>query len=98
MLGMKWKGRYYRGRCEVAAEKQKRLLTALRGVMDRRRVPPKKLESAVGLLQFVTNVVRPGKAFIARLRDSMKNATSTVATLGPVGRADMKWWLETLPK
>ncbi len=28
----------------------------------------------------------------------MKNATSTVATLGPVGRADVKWWLETLPK
>jgi hypothetical protein len=83
--------------CEVSKAKQTKLVVQLRAFVKQRQVPFKRLESVVGLLQFVTNVVRPGKAFIARLRDSLKEAEGPMVTLGRVGKADALWWLHYLP-
>ncbi len=60
--------------CEVAPAKQAELIRSLRKFHHSWTVSLKLLESTVGLLQFVTGVVRPGKAFIARLRHSMYTA------------------------
>jgi hypothetical protein len=84
--------------CQVAPAKKKKLIGQLQVFAKRSVVPVKRLESVVGLLQFVTNVVRPGKAFIARLRDSLRRATGPMVALGPVGRADALWWLAYLPE
>jgi hypothetical protein len=83
--------------CQVAPAKRKRLIGQLQIFARCSKVAVKRLESVVGLLQFVTNVVRPGKAFIARLRDSLRRAAGPMVSLGPVGKADAQWWLKYLP-
>jgi hypothetical protein len=83
---------------QVEDKKRKKLIAALRQMRSSWNVPYKRLESVIGLLQFVTNVVRPGKAFIGRLRDSLYKAESHMVQLGPVGKADIEWWLHFLPK
>jgi hypothetical protein len=83
--------------CQVAPAKRKKLIGQLQIFAKCSKVAVKRLESVVGLLQFVTNVVRPGKAFIARLRDSLRRASGPMVSLGPVGKADAQWWLKYLP-
>jgi hypothetical protein len=91
--------------CEISPAKRASLLTNLRRI-HKWEVKLKLLESTVGLLQFVTGVIRPGKAFIGRLRETMykalngtkrRQASSAMVKLGPVGKDDVKWWLRFLP-
>ncbi len=86
-----------KGICEVTQAKLNKAITLLKRCRGW-SVPYKQLESLVGLLQYITNVVRPGKAFLGRLRDSLYKATNfNTVTLGPVGRQDAEWWLKFLP-
>jgi hypothetical protein len=84
--------------CEVAEAKRARLLGRLHAMLRQKWVQRKKLESVVGLMQFVTNVIRPGRAFLARLRHSLHSSEDDLIKLGPVGKADVHWWLRFLPK
>ena len=73
-------------------EKLKRQLKWANSV--RRSIPKGELESLVGLLQFATKVVRPGRLFLRRLY-ALKNVGSQpdhLIRLNLPAKADILWW------
>ena len=58
----------------------------------------KQLENLVGKLQFVATCVRPGRVFICRLLNAMRDTSKTGTHLVPFQmKQDVCWWLVFLP-
>jgi len=75
-------------------DKLERLKAELLGCIQRDTLFKKELESLVGLLQFATKVVRPGRCFLRRLY-SMKDIGSKPnhhVRLNRPAMADIIWW------
>ena len=57
-----------------------------------------QLESLIGKLQFVAACVRPGRVFISRLLNILREMPQgSVRTVSDQIRADVRWWLKFLP-
>ena len=58
-----------------------------------------QLESIIGKLQFVSNVVRPGRLFVSRLLAEMKTMSrGHWYTISDEIRKDLKWWYIFIPQ
>ena len=62
---------------------------------SKRSLTKRELQSLVGLLQFVTQVIRPGRPFLQRLytMQQIGSSPSHHIHLNAPTRADMLWWL-----
>ena len=56
-----------RNEARLPHEKVEKCLLAIRGVLGRKKVTLKELQSLIGLLNFVCSVVTPGSVFLLRL-------------------------------
>ena len=58
----------------------------------------KQLQSLIGKLSFVTNCVRPGRIFVSRLLQSLKQCSdSTKYSVDSEIMKDLQWWKQFLP-
>jgi hypothetical protein len=60
-----------------------------------RRCPVKRLQSLIGSLSFACKAVRPGRAFIRRMIDTLKEAKQrnhSWVALGSEFHSDLAWW------
>ena len=75
-------------------DKMFRLREALLSCIQRRSLTKKELQSLVGLLQFATKVIRPGRPFLRRLysKQQISSSTSHRIRLNTPARADIYWW------
>jgi len=61
----------------------------------------KQLQSLLGKLSFVTACVKPGKLFMARLLNSLRECKHAASYRYPISATmllDIQWWLEFLPR
>jgi len=75
-------------------DKPEKLKRQLKWASFRRSIPKEELESLVGLLQFATKVVRPGRPFLRRLY-ALKDVGSQpdhLVRLSHPAEADILWW------
>ena len=75
-------------------EKMKLLKEKLRSCIDSRSLTKRELQSLVGLLQFATKVVKPGRPFLRRLytMQQIGKSPSHHIRLNVPARADILWW------
>jgi len=66
----------------------------LQELMHSRTVKLKVMQSAIGILQFSTTVIIPGKAFVRRLIDTTLGVSTPFhyVTVSPQARKDIKMW------
>ena len=61
----------------------------------------KQLQSLLGKLSFVTACVKPGRIFMARLLNSLRECTQPARHRYPISASmlsDIQWWLDFLPR
>ena len=58
----------------------------------------KELQCLVGKLQFICAVVRPGKLFLSRMLEFLRNMTSSRVDISEEFQKDIKWWIKFLPE
>jgi hypothetical protein len=73
----------------------------------------KELQSLIGILEFATKVIRPGRLFLKRLIDLVKSFNynnnnnyygnskkigKAIRVITPDAKADIHWWIEFLPQ
>ena len=70
------------------------LKDSLSGMVERRTITKKDLQSLTGLLQFATRVVRPGRPFLRRLyaMQDIDSHPNHFIKLNLPARADIMWW------
>ena len=75
-------------------DKMVRLREILTHSAKKRSLTKKELQSLVGLLQFATKVIRPGRPFLRRLYSMQQigNSPSHHIRLNTPARADILWW------
>ncbi|KAJ1597917.1 hypothetical protein NDA14_007430 [Ustilago hordei] len=83
----------------ITVERRQRILDAIDHLLSRRSAHLLDWQRIAGLLQFVTQVVPHGKAFLRRLYDASKAAHRHPLTLCRISRpaaAELRWWRSTL--
>ena len=83
---------------EVSDERKQELLLILKQWSNKKQYSKKQLQSLIGKLSFVTNCVRPGRIFISRLIEQLKNAKTSGNVIQTEMRKDLQWWSDFLPK
>ena len=86
---------------EVSAERRQELLTLLQKWLNKTGYYLKELQSLIGKLSFITNCVRPGRIFLSRLIDKLKQQEQQKQTNNIIDqemKKDLNWWLQFLPK
>ena len=75
----------------------------LRGWKRQRQCSKKKLQSLVGVLSFAAQVLQPGRLFLRRMIDTMKDGAASTEKgrargikLGAGFHADLQWWRDNL--
>jgi hypothetical protein len=79
----------------LPADKLAKLKFLLTVFTKRARCSVKQLQSLIGFLAFACKAVRPGRAFLRRMLDTLKAAKSRSdrwVSLGPDFHADLAWW------
>ena len=86
-------------RLEVLPERIDELLIELEKWSNRNRCSIKELQSLIGKLQFICNVVRPGRLFLTRMLDCLRgNHNKTTIWINDQFQLDINWWKNYLPK
>ena len=83
---------------EVSEHRKLELLELLKVWKRKDSFKKKQLQSLIGKLSFVTNCVRPGRIFLARLIEKLKGTEDS--KWYPVSlsmKLDVEWWLQYLP-
>ncbi|XP_072037394.1 uncharacterized protein [Amphiura filiformis] len=82
----------------VPEEKLRKLQEQLEKAVRSESMTLQRIQSLLGLLNFVCRAVAPGRAFMRRLIDLTKGVKgkSTRVTIGKGAREDLKMWLEFL--
>ena len=83
---------------EVSHERKQELLKLVDKWLIKVTLNKKQLQSLIGKLSFITNCVRPGRIFLARLIQVLKETLNTGVTMvHPEIRKDLNWWKHFLP-
>ena len=83
---------------EVSHDRKLELDSILKKWMHKTTCRKKELQSLIGKLSFVTNCVRAGRLFLARMLDTLRNSTDGQRIIiDNEMKKDIKWWLEFLP-
>ena len=84
----------------VPDDKYGEILELLPKWWNRKTCTKQELQSLVGKLNFVCQVVRPGRTFLRRLIDLIPSVKKTHhhINLNAEARADLEWWMEFLPQ
>ena len=78
---------------EVSPHRQEELMSLLLVLENKKICSKKELQS-----HFVTNCVRSGQLFLARMIDTMKNCDETNRTVvDEEMKKDVQWWIDFLP-
>ncbi|SPO22535.1 uncharacterized protein UTRI_01213 [Ustilago trichophora] len=83
----------------ITVERRQRILDAINHLLSRQSARLLDWQRIAGLLQFVTQVVPQGKAFLRRLYDTSKAAHRQPLNLRRICRpaaAELRWWRATL--
>ena len=83
----------------IGPSRREELLSLLRRATADRHGNTKDLESLIGKLGFAAGVMRGGRAYIARMRDTFRQARSTHSRTAHYDAgclADMFWWIRQL--
>ena len=84
---------------EVSAERRKELLKELKSWRHKQTASKRQLQSLMGKLSFVTNVVRPGRIFMSRLIEQSKCFPEKGKhKINAETRKDIEWWIAFLPQ
>ena len=84
---------------EVSTERRHELTQELRMWRHKRSATKKQLQSLIGKLSFITNCVRPGRIFISRLLNWLKQMKDNQTMNVPdETMKDIRWWETFLPK
>ena len=86
---------------EVPASRLEELRTELTIWQKSSFFTKKQLQSLLGKLSFVTACVKPGRLFMARLLNSLRECKHAASYRYPISAAmllDIQWWLEFLPR
>ena len=84
---------------EVSPERKTELSILIEKWLKKTNYTKKDLQSLIGKLSFITNCVRPGRLFLTRLIDSLKNCNKYGKTnIDPEMKHDLLWWKEYLPQ
>ena len=87
------------GTIEVSPERLVELVTELQHWEGKEYYTRTDLESIIGKLQFVTACVRPGRVFICRLLNSLRETPRGIKRkVDPEMAKDLSWWKEFMPK
>ena len=88
----------------ISPERKTELLDRLKYVLSQRTVPKSEIESLAGMLQFVSRVCPPGRAFLADFYNCVKKVHGKSRNY-PVGiksndklSMELAWWSTTLRK
>ena len=82
---------------EIPEDKIEEIRTELKSWLYRNKASRKEMESLVGKLQFMGKCIKPGRVFIARLINGMKNLPRSGSYSLPVkARKDIAWWARFL--
>lgn len=73
------------------------ILAEISEILKRKFVPFPKLESLVGKLSFVAQIIAGGRTFLRRIFDAFPTSRSGKIPISPGIRADLSWWLRFLP-
>ena len=83
---------------EVSKHRVVELMNILKNWIHRKSYTKKQLQSLIGKLSFVTNCVRPGRIFISRLLDSLRDMGETQRKqVDKELLLDIQWWVDFLP-
>ena len=84
---------------EVSPERKQELMQLINKWLNRKRLRQKQLQSLIGKLSFVTNCVRPGRLFLSRMIDVLKQCYKDGKnTITQEFMEDLRWWKEFLPQ
>ena len=86
---------------KVLASRLEELRTKLRVWQKSSFFTKKQLQSLLGKLSFVTACVKPGRLFMARLLNSLRECKHAASSRYPISATmllDIQWWLEFLPR
>ena len=87
-----------KGTMEVSQHHLDELHELLLSWLDKEKFTRTQLESLIGKLQFITACVRPGRVFICRLLNVLRETPRTGLQLVPHQlKLDVTWWLNFLP-
>ena len=85
-------------RLEVLPERQKQLEIELTTWLSKKSCVLKEIQSLVGKLQFICNVVRPGRLFMSRMLDLLhKTGKHDRIRISSEFKKDVLWWLKFMP-
>ena len=83
---------------EVSPDRLRELNILLDQWLTKETVTRKEIESMIGVLQFVTTCVRPGRIFLARLLNVLRETPiAGVSQVSEELRRDLRWWKKFLP-
>lgn len=84
----------------LPVEKKEKAIAQIKAILPRKRITLRELQSIIGLLNFATKVVWPGRCFLRRLINLTIGPTkpSHHIRLNGQGRADLQAWLLFLEK
>ena len=84
---------------EVSPERVEELYELLLSWENRKSFRKKELQSLIGKLSFMTNCIRPGRIFLLRLVDMLKDIRDEEhKCVTAQMRKDIRWWKEFLPE
>ena len=75
----------------LSQDKLARARSTVDNLLQKRTIPHRELESAIGFLSFAAMVVIPGRAFLRRLFDAIRRPTAIIRITNAM-RADLLWW------
>ena len=81
---------------EVSTDRKQELNTEIQTIKNKDVITKKQLQSLVGKLSFVTNCVRPGRIFLARLLEKLRSQNMKI-TVDEEMVKDLNWWEAFLP-